>query len=131
MAPWSDTDSLVVRAMALTPSAESDAGKLFVAGPLEKDDDPFAPYQGRGEGRPCILLADDGQKVTEMPLPAQPVFDGMAAAGGRLFLALTDGRIVCLGRSRHISRSSDQSDRNPARRRAATEEHTNRKRLKT
>jgi hypothetical protein len=31
-----------------------------------------------------------------MKLEAVPVFDGMIAAGGRLFLATTDGRVLCL-----------------------------------
>ena len=95
---WRVNLPLIVRAMVLAPSADSVAGKLFVAGPLEKDDDPFAPYQGRGDGRLYVLSAADGRKVSEIVLPAQPVFDGMAAADGRLFMALADGRIVCFGR---------------------------------
>ncbi len=93
---WRTDVPLVVRAMLLAPSADSGAKRLFIAGPLEKDDDPFAPYQGRGDGRLYVLSAADGRKESEIALPAQPVFDGMAAADGRLFLALADGSVVCL-----------------------------------
>jgi hypothetical protein len=31
-------------------------------------------------------------------LSSPPVFDGMAAAGGRLYLSLMDGSILCLAR---------------------------------
>jgi hypothetical protein len=30
---------------------------------------------------------------------AAPVFDGMAAAGGRLYLSTVDGAVVCLGKA--------------------------------
>ncbi|MBL7140969.1 MAG: PQQ-binding-like beta-propeller repeat protein, partial [Planctomycetes bacterium] len=39
----------------------------------------------------------DGSEVGRCRLPAPPVFDGMAAAGGRLLIALENGRLVCLG----------------------------------
>jgi hypothetical protein len=35
--------------------------------------------------------------VAEYRLDALPVFDGAAAAYGRLFMALQDGRVVCFG----------------------------------
>jgi hypothetical protein len=39
----------------------------------------------------------DGNKLAEMELPDAPIFDGLAAAGTRLFLVTTDGKIICLG----------------------------------
>ena len=43
---------------------------------------------------------DAGTRVAETELPSSPVFDGMAAAEGRLFLSLKDGSVICLGASR-------------------------------
>jgi hypothetical protein len=43
------------------------------------------------------MKAGDGSLLSEQVLPARPVFDGMAAANGRLYLALQDGQILCLG----------------------------------
>jgi len=41
------------------------------------------------------VSAADGQKLTEFRFDSLPVFDGLAAAGGNLYLATTAGRIVC------------------------------------
>ena len=39
----------------------------------------------------------DGTKLAEHKLEAPPVWDGLAAAGGRLFISLKNGSVVCLG----------------------------------
>ena len=39
----------------------------------------------------------DGKKLAEYKLDAPPVFDGMAAAAGRLYASTTDGHVVCFG----------------------------------
>ena len=39
----------------------------------------------------------DGKLERVLDLPAVPVFDGMASAGGRLYLSLKDGTVICLG----------------------------------
>jgi len=41
--------------------------------------------------------AADGKKRTGHALKALPVWDGMAAAGGRLYLAMRNGKILCFG----------------------------------
>ncbi len=41
--------------------------------------------------------ANDGAKIREKKLDVLPVFDGMIAAGGRLFMSTVDGKVVCLG----------------------------------
>jgi hypothetical protein len=38
----------------------------------------------------------DGAIVSQVPLVASPVWDGMAAAAGRLYVALEDGSVTCL-----------------------------------
>jgi len=42
------------------------------------------------------VSAVDGAPLAEDPLDATPVFDGMAAAEGRLDISLENGRLVCL-----------------------------------
>jgi hypothetical protein len=44
-----------------------------------------------------VYSAADGKTLAEQPLDAPPVFDGLIAASGCLFLSTTDGRVVCLG----------------------------------
>jgi hypothetical protein len=41
---------------------------------------------------------DDGRKLAELKLPVEPAWDGLAAAGGRLYLTTVDGRLRCFGK---------------------------------
>jgi len=52
---------------------------------------------GRHGGRLWMISKKDGRPIARYHLDAPPVFDGMAAAGGRLFMATLDGAVVCLG----------------------------------
>ena len=48
--------------------------------------------------RGAVLRAvsiSDGKSLAEYKLGAVPIFDGMICAGGRLYTALADGKIVC------------------------------------
>lgn len=102
---WTDPQSLIVRAMVLG------GDRLAVAGPRawsEKDPDLLAfanepearaNFEGRKGVHLRIVNAADGETVSECELPAMPVFDGLAAAGGRLYLSTLDGKVICLRRS--------------------------------
>ena len=57
--------------------------------------DPYAAFEGRAEGLLRVFAASDGTASAEIELDAPVVWDGMAAAGGRLVMALTDGTVVC------------------------------------
>lgn len=104
-----DQPSVLVRAMVL-------AGRtLFAAGPPDVLDerrawrlpnDPEVQAQlarqddaleGKLGGRLWAVSAAEGKALARYHLAAPPVFDGMAAAGGRLFLATTNGQVLCLG----------------------------------
>ena len=105
---WREPISLRVRAMVL-------AGKsLFVAGPNHPDIPELTPLNNKRkeaafyaklpdeklhpkEGRLVALSAADGKQLKEWKIDAPPVFDGMAVAGGRLFLATQDGKLRCFG----------------------------------
>lgn len=66
----------------------------FQLNPLLKD--ALDKFEGRKGG---ILLATDkttGKIMAELKLPSSPVFDGMIAASGRLFLSLKDGTTLCM-----------------------------------
>jgi hypothetical protein len=87
---WSEDIPLVVRAMVLADNV------LFAAGPLlaeEKQEPVFDDAD-----HPSALVAfsiEDGTELSRHELPCQPVFDGMAAADGRLYLSLIDGTVRC------------------------------------
>ena len=100
---WQDIGSPIVRAMVLG------ADRIAVAGPTDvgqKDSDLLA-FKNQGEALAGfrgekgvslrIVRTTDGMRMSEWKLSAMPVFDGMAAAKGRLYLAMKDGRLLCLG----------------------------------
>lgn len=87
------TQWLPVRVRALLKAGDV----LFAAGvPDELDPrDPYAAFEGRKGARLVALSARDGAKLSERSIEAAPVFDGLIAAGGRLFLSLEDGSLAC------------------------------------
>ncbi len=59
--------------------------------------DPWAAYEGRRGGRLLTVSVADGSVMAETTLPSPPVLDGIAVAGGRIYVATADGRLLCLG----------------------------------
>jgi hypothetical protein len=110
---------LWVGELAMRPRAMIRAGDtLFVGGMTNEFDrnDPAAPknaeYHGRGQGLLDVISATDGQTLARLALESPPVWDGMAALEGRLYLATRSGAIVCLA----DESSSDASRTRPAKR---------------
>ncbi|MFW6114221.1 MAG: PQQ-binding-like beta-propeller repeat protein, partial [bacterium] len=70
---------------------------LFVAGPPDvvDPDDPMAAFEGRKGGLLWAIAKEDGRKRSELQLDSPPVFDGLSAAGGRLFVSLKNGAVQC------------------------------------
>jgi len=106
---WSDDTSVQVTAMVLTK------GAIFAAGPPDVEDEEqsvktlsdadtqrkLAEQSAAFEGRRGALLVavspTDGRKLAAYRLDCMPRFDGLIAAAGRLYLATTDGKLLCLG----------------------------------
>ncbi len=65
----------------------------------------------RGKRGALLLSVDasDGTISSGHKLPTTPVFDGMASATGRLYLALSDGTITCLGKEGETLQKIDSS----------------------
>jgi len=92
---WSSNNpDLYVNSMVLA------GDKLFIAGPpaVRNDNSPeaLAKWQGSSGGLLWVLSTEDGRKLFEVKLVSPPVYEGMAAAYGKLFVALRDGSMVCL-----------------------------------
>ncbi len=83
------TTPLPIRARAMLLADRN----LFVAGlAMEEDQRP----------RPLLLAvsASDGSGLAQYRLDSPPVFDGMAAADGRLYVSLENGQVVCMDSGR-------------------------------
>lgn len=105
---WSREAPLYVRAMVLADKT------LFIAGPPDIIDEeqifknPDAPgvagklreqtmaLDGKKGASLHVVSASDGKKLAEYKLETVPVFDGMAAANGRLYLSMKNGQVLCL-----------------------------------
>jgi len=110
---WHNEASLYPQAMLLTERA------FFVAGPPRFNElrtteflntsrtdrfelapilqDALDMFEGKKGGILCAVDKTNGQKMAELRLASPPVFDGMIAADGKLFLSLKDGSVLCMG----------------------------------
>ncbi len=106
---WQSKIELLARGMVLSDKI------LFVAGPPDlfgvapgNAPHPYTPAAAQSlraqrealQGKQGTLLwavsADDGKKLSEIKLDGLPAWDGLIAAGGRLYLTMQDGTIRCL-----------------------------------
>jgi len=87
---WEKAVPMQVRAMVLADKV------LFVAGLLANEiDGPDGPDQSRRAAL-LALSASDGTELGRCSLDSTPVFDGMAAAYGRLYISMKNGSLLCL-----------------------------------
>jgi hypothetical protein len=91
-ARWSERLAFFGRAILLA------GDKLFVAGTSDflPRDDPSEDYLAGRPAQLWVFATENGARLNVHPLQALPVFDGMSAAGGRLFLSCLDGSVRCL-----------------------------------
>jgi len=93
MERWRANIPLTGKAMALAGDV------LFVAGtPVAFPEGDLAKaYEGRMGGVLWAASAATGEKLAEYKLDAAPVWDSMAVAGNRLYIATQDGKLRCFG----------------------------------
>jgi outer membrane protein assembly factor BamB len=87
---WTRPAELFARAMVLADKT------LFVAGPLVDSQHLAESFAGEKGVVLRAVSTVDGSTVGELDLGAIPVFDGLAAAEGSLYLATKDGKVACL-----------------------------------
>jgi outer membrane protein assembly factor BamB len=86
--------------LEMRPRAMLHAGGLLVLGgmPEPQEGSPLVSlYDGQEGGVLRIVSATDGEEVSESKLEFPPVWDGMAASSGRLYMSASDGTVHCLG----------------------------------
>lgn len=108
---WTKFVPVFARAMVLAKDA------LIVSGPPDLVDSEYAlerlaakdtaiheqlraqadAMEGKKGGRFWVVSTTDGSRLAEMEIDALPVWDGMSSAYGRIYIATTDGRVICLG----------------------------------
>ncbi|MFC1497418.1 PQQ-binding-like beta-propeller repeat protein [Verrucomicrobiota bacterium] len=90
-AKWQKMIPVRVRAMLLSGE------HIFTAGPpdIVDEKDPLAAFEGRAGSILQVFSSKDGTKLSEYKLDSEPVFDGISAADGKLFVSLKSGKIMC------------------------------------
>ena len=83
----------------LRPKAMVVTGKtLFIGGlpdVIGEKGDYWAVFDGRKGGELWAFSKEDGTTLSEQKLSCPPIWDGMAAAYGRLYVAAGDGSLLC------------------------------------
>lgn len=88
-------------ALPINGRAMAKAGDvIFVAGQPMKFDEPTwqkyeAAYNGKLGGE--LLALSNGKVAATYELPADPVWDSIAIADGKLYISLADGTVQCMG----------------------------------
>ena len=109
---WACDVPMMVRAMV----AAGDV--LFIAGPPDVLDEPASFQSFQDEATQKALAAQDaalkgksgamlhavdpktGKILAEYRLDSPPVFDGLIAAGGKLYITTCDGKVVCMDKGK-------------------------------
>jgi hypothetical protein len=91
---WSVPGDIRVRGMLLAGRGQEK--RLYVVGTKGDWVISRSAYEGKRGSVLRVLDIEDGKTITEQSLPGLPVFDGLSAARKRLYLSLTDGRVLCL-----------------------------------
>jgi len=81
------------------------AGDRLLIGGMPDTFDPKRPsesasaaFEGQEGGLLHVVSSKDGKILGRAQLQSPPVWDGMAAADGRLYLTTTDGAVICFGK---------------------------------
>jgi len=110
---WQSEIPFYVNAMVMADNT------LFLAGPVRFDEksvfeylnnrkvdtselpevakDALPSFEGKKGSLLWAVNKKDGKKLDEYKLDSKPVWDGMTAANGRLYLSLKNGSVLCLG----------------------------------
>ena len=87
-------DTLVIAGVPDVAKKTEDEKVLEYVNPEESLD----AYLGGKGGILRTVSKTDGKVLREIKLPAAPVFDGLSAASGHVYVSLKDGSVVCLGK---------------------------------
>jgi len=88
----------IIPSMDIHPRALIKAGENLVVGGFPAETSAIHEY-GKPIAEKGVLMqvsVSSGETISRAELASPPVFDGMAAAGGKLFVSCEDGSIVCL-----------------------------------
>ena len=98
---WTKDRSLIAKAMTLAGDKLCIAGMPDVARRdpkrliFDNEDEAVAAFLGKRGVFLQVLSTADGKVLSQLRLPARPIWDSLIAARGRLLIATEDGRLLC------------------------------------
>ena len=81
---WILNDAIVI----VSPAAMAGGSDML------KKNDELAAFRGRAGGKLLTVNPDTGETVNTVDVNHPPVFDGLIAAQGHLYMCTTDGSII-------------------------------------
>jgi hypothetical protein len=92
------THKMLAETLPIHPRAMLKAADvLYLAGhPAESTVPHFDGEPIKDKGILLEIDASSGDVLSQADLPASPMFDGMSAANGRLYISLENGSVICL-----------------------------------
>ncbi len=78
--------------------APEGAADVYHSTPPEALREQEAALAGERGALLLAVSAENGKRLAEYELDTSPVFDGMVAADGRLFVSMLDGRVICFAK---------------------------------
>ncbi len=89
------TTKVPIRAKSMVLAGE----RLYLCGPpdLHPDDGAYESIIGQRGAIFRVVNAADGESLNEFTIDEAPIFDGLMAAGGNLYMATMDGKLICFG----------------------------------
>ncbi len=88
---WEAPATVQIRAMLVADKV------LFVAGIGVEGGEVSGTVDDDGEALLLAISTSDGSQLGQCRLDSPPLFDGMAAAYGKLYISTTDGKVICMG----------------------------------
>jgi hypothetical protein len=90
---WSER--IPIRVQGMLAAGE----RLYLAGPpdLPSEQDAYEAMIGNRGALFRVVSTADGGTLSEFAMEEVPVFDGLIAAGGRLYMSTIHGTLICLG----------------------------------
>jgi hypothetical protein len=99
---WTEPFPVTVRALVLASdhliaAGPPDVGEKAPEGLFFKNPkDALDAFEGRKGAFLCVVSAANGKPLAQYKLDQPPVFDGMSAVQGRVFISLKNGNVICM-----------------------------------
>ena len=102
MNPWAEDDSPEALLKPTTAEGSAQPENKLYGMVIDSANRLYVIHQ---DGTLKVIDTTDGRELVSQEV-AEPIWDGLALADGKLFLSTADGRLLCLGDAGTVARAS-------------------------